>query len=91
MLYGLGLLVLAAGCWAALDGLRKLLVQDITPLSLTAALCSGQALLFFIAYVLTGYPVPESGYWLYGVLCSSIALVAALGLLSVGSWGHLLL
>ena len=80
MLYGLLLLILASFCWATLDVLRKYLVQKIRPLTLAAALCAGQALLFLFAYGASGFPIPASGYWMYGVLCSLIALVAALGL-----------
>ena len=80
MLYGLLLMLLASLCWSALDVQRKYLVQKMTPLTLTAALCFGQAILFLLAYGAVGFPIPDVGYWIYGVLCSLIALVAALGL-----------
>ncbi|MEC7984711.1 MAG: DMT family transporter [Myxococcota bacterium] len=80
MLWGLVLLVMASLCWATLDVQRKYLVQKMNPLTLTAALCFGQALLFLFAYGAVGFPIPDAGYWMYGVLCSLIALVAALGL-----------
>ena len=80
MLYGLFLLLLASLCWATLDVQRKFLVQKMSPLTLTAALCFGQAFLFLFAYGAAGFPIPATGYWIYGGLCSLIALVAAIGL-----------
>ena len=79
MFKGLLLLMLASFCWAMLDVLRKYLVKTIDPLTLTAALCFGQAFLFSLVYASTGFPVPDFAYWMYGLLCSLISLVAALG------------
>ena len=80
MLYGLILLLLASLCWAGLDALRKYLVQHIAPLTLTAALCGGQSILFLILFFYEHHPMPSLSYWPIGTLCATIALFAALGL-----------
>ena len=80
MLYGLTLLILASLCWSGLDVLRKILVQRIEPITLTAALCAGQSILFFVLYVFNNHPLPSASYWPIGVLCALIALFGALGL-----------
>ena len=80
MTYGLILVLFASLCWSILDILRKYLVQKINPFVLTAALCFGQAWLFLLSYGITGFPVPAQPYWFYGIICSLIALFAALGL-----------
>ena len=80
MLYGLTLMLLASLCWAGLDGLRKHLVRDVEPLTLTAALCFGQSILFAILFIKDGMPIPSEIYWKIGIFCSLISLCAAIGL-----------
>ena len=80
LLYGITLLLLASLCWSTLDVLRKMLVQNIEPLPLTTALCIGQAGLFCMVLIFVSPTMPETTYWMYGILCAFLSLIAALGL-----------
>ena len=78
--YGITLLILSSLCWALLDVLRKKLVQNMDPLTLTTALCSGQACLFSAAAIIVNPAFPDAAYWIWGILGATLALFAALGL-----------